>query len=425
MVGRALVQCGMPATPLARLRARIQSAAAHWLTAAIALAILPWTADAAELSGFAAVEARLFAQSRGFGEQHPGALQTSVVLQPEFRHEWSAGRERITVIPFARLDEVDRRRTHADVRELSWLRVSERWDLLAGVSKVFWGVTESRHLVDIVNQTDLVEDPAGEQKLGQPMIRLAANFPNAGAFALFVLPRFRERTFPGPPGRLRSAVPVDTRRAVYESSRGKRHPDLALRWSYVLGNWDVGLAHFRGTSREPRLVPMLDSSGRRLLVPHYDLIDQASVDLQLTREQWIWKLEAIARWGHGERFGALVGGFEYTFRGVFGTTFDLGVLAEYLYDGRSAAAPPTAFDDDVFAGARLALNDPQSTQVLAGVVVDRKSRAMTIRLEASRRLGDRWTLKVDAQAFANVPPSDLLFAARRDHFMRLQIARYF
>jgi hypothetical protein len=120
-----------------------------------------------------------------------------------------------------------------------------------------------------------------------------------------------------------------------------------------------------------------------------------------------------------------VGGFEYTFSGVLGTALDLGVLAEYLYDGRSATAPPTPFDDDVFVGARLALNDPQSTQVLAGAIIDRRSQATALRVEASRRLGERWTIHVDARAFANAPPEDVLFALRRDHFIQLKLAYFF
>ena len=49
------------------------------------------------------------------------------------------------------------------LREAHWLHDKGAWDLLIGVGKVFWGVTESRHLVDIVNQTDLVENPDQEE----------------------------------------------------------------------------------------------------------------------------------------------------------------------------------------------------------------------------------------------------------------------
>ena len=394
------------------------------LLAAMMLALAFWNAEAGEFSGFVAVDARLFPESPTFPRQDKRALQPSLVLQPEYRRDFSDGADRVTVIPFARLDAIDYKRTHFDVRELSWLRVFDGWDVLAGVSKVFWGVTESRHLVDIVNQTDLVEHPDGEDKLGQPMIRLAA-FQDWGTLTLFGLPYFRGRTFPGRAGRLRFALPVDTDRPVYQSSLKNWHPDAAIRWSHVLGNWDIGLAHFRGTSREPRLVPALDRVGRAVLVPHYDLINQTSLDLQLTGERLIWKLETIGRWGHGAPFGAVVAGFEYTFSGVFGTALDLGALGEYLFDGRGANAPPMPFDDDLFFGTRLTFNDPQSTELLAGAIIDRRSQATILSVEASRRLGDRWSIKLDVRAFANVPPSDILFAFRRDHFVQLQLAYFF
>ncbi|MDD7885073.1 hypothetical protein [Flavivirga sp. 57AJ16] len=34
-------------------------------------------------------------------------------------------------------------------------------------------MTESNHLVDIINQTDAVETFDGEEKLGQPMVQLS------------------------------------------------------------------------------------------------------------------------------------------------------------------------------------------------------------------------------------------------------------
>jgi len=51
-------------------------------------------------------------------------------------------------------------------------------------------------------------------------------------------------------------------------------------------------------------------------------------------------------------------------------------------------------DDDVFVGARLALNDAQSSELLVGAAVDRNSRAYQLSVEAERRLGDRWKLEL-------------------------------
>ena len=88
--------------------------------------------------------------------------------------------------PFLRLDQVDENRTHWDIRELYWLYFSRVWEIRVGVRTVFWGVTELQHLVDVINQTDLVENIDGEQKLGQPMVNLAL-IHDWGTVELFIL----------------------------------------------------------------------------------------------------------------------------------------------------------------------------------------------------------------------------------------------
>ena len=66
--------------------------------------------------------------------------------------------------------------------------------------------------------------------------------------------------------------------------------------------------------------------------------------------------------GQGDLFAATVAGFEYTFYQIMESNADLGLLAEIHYDGRDeVGAPATAFDNDFFLGARLALNDTQDT----------------------------------------------------------------
>ncbi|NIP18146.1 MAG: hypothetical protein GWM87_08305, partial [Xanthomonadales bacterium] len=78
------------------------------------------------------------------------------------------------------------------------------------------------------------------------------------------MPYFRERTYPGEEGRLRAPLAVDTDAALYESSAGEHHADIALRWSHYFGDVDIGVHAFRGTAREPKLLPSADG---RSLVP--------------------------------------------------------------------------------------------------------------------------------------------------------------
>ena len=81
-------------------------------------------------------------------------------------------------------------------------------ELSFGIKKVYWGVTESLHLVDVINQTDQVESFDGEQKLGQPMAHLSY-LSKVGNFDFFYLPYARKRVFPAKEGRLRFPVVIE------------------------------------------------------------------------------------------------------------------------------------------------------------------------------------------------------------------------
>ena len=259
-----------------------------------------------EFSGYASVESRWFPHSAQFPDQFNGA-QNSFILEPEWIYE--RGDHQFSFIPFARIDSRDRDRTHADIREAYWLYIQDDWELLIGVNREFWGVTESRHLVNVLNQIDQVENIDEEDYLGQAMINLSIQ-KDYGRFSLYALPLFRERTFAGEDGRLRAPLVVDEDEAEYESSAEEWHTDFAARYSHYIGDWDIGLSYFYGTGREPTLI--VNTEGTRL-VPHYDIINQAGVDIQYTREEWLWKFEGIVREGQGDTFAATVFGFEYTF----------------------------------------------------------------------------------------------------------------
>jgi len=390
-------------------------------------AITATSAAAGEFSGYVSAETRFFSQRPAFPEQHGSIWSPSAALQPEYRAEWHDGRERFTAIPFVRLDANQPSRNHFDMREFNVFYQSTNWDLRFGLGKVFWGVAESRHLIDIINQADLLENIDEEDKLGQPMVNL--NFSNTfGNFSLFVLPGFRERSYIDRNERLRFLLPVDENHAVFESSLKSWHTDFAGRWSLSFAGWDIGLAHFWGTGREPRLVPhfLPGNPVPDQVIPHYDIINQTSLDVQANLGNWLIKLEAMTRGGQDRRFAAVVAGFEYTFYDVMKSGIDTGILVEYLYDGRSNSAPPTPFNHDIFVGTRLNFNDEQSTEILAGGIVDRNTQATTLSLEASRRLGDNWKLELEARFFVNVPRRDIsLYGLRQDDYVEIRLSRFF
>ncbi len=379
----------------------------------------PWQENL-EISGSILGEARGFVESPQFEGQLDG-IQPSIVVEPEVDWASKEGQYQARFVPFLRLDSRDDERTHGDIREAYLQYIGDDWEALAGINRVFWGVTESRHLVNIINQIDQVEDIDEEDFLGELMLNLALQ-RDYGLFSIYLLPGFRERTFAGEVGRLRTPLPVDEGAAAYESDAEEWSTDVALRYSHFVDEWDVGASYFYGTSREARLV-LSDDAIR--LEPRYDQIHQIGLDLQYTKDAWLWKFEGIVREGQGI-FGALVGGFEYTFYQIRETDADLGVLSEYLYDGRdNDKAPPTTFDNDLFLGARLALNDISGTAVLAGTVVDLETQTTSFRLEAERRFGDVQKIEFESQWFVNVDDDDPLGAARDDSYLMLRLSHFF
>ena len=386
-----------------------------------ALSISPARGEEVDISGSVELQARAFWHDPQWVGQDDGALQGSVVSTTEFRWRNEEGDQRASLIPYLRWDATDDERSLVDLREAYWAFEGDDYEVLVGANTVFWGVTESVHLVDIINQTDFAGDIDGEDKLGQPMVSLMLQ-RDWGEITAFVMPYFRERTFAGVDGRFRPPVPVDTDLALYESSNEEAHIDLALRYSHYIGDIDIGLHAFSGTSREPRFVPAADGQS---LLPVYDQIDQVGVDLQYTKEAWLWKLEAVARDGVSHSFAAAVGGFEYTLYQVSESSADIGLLLEYQYDGRDEFEPVTIADNDVFVGTRLALNDIQDTAVLAGVAYDVDTGETFVNIEAERRFGQDWFGELRVRAFSGAEQGDTTFWLQQDDYVQLSLSRYF
>jgi hypothetical protein len=126
----------------------------------------------------------------------------------------------------------------------------------------------------------------------------------------------------------------------------------------------------------------------------------------------------------GNRYWSAVGGFEYTFFNVFGGSSDLGLLAEYIWDDRGQNAN-TPFEDDLFVGMRWSGNNVDSTELLAGAIIDMNGDAVAANIEASQRLWQQWRLSLDARLFLDVSPSDPLYIYSRDDFVQIRLDRFF
>lgn len=348
--------------------------------------------------------------------------QLSFSAKPEMRYKLNRDNV-LTFVPFYRFDQEDDERSHGDIREAHWLYLADDWELLVGINQVFWGVTESWHLVDVINQVDAVENLNQEEKLGQPMVHFSMPFDMVD-LDVYWLPYFRERTYIGAEGRLRAPLTVDKDLTEYESHHEQRHNDFAVRLSTALDSWDIGAYVFSGTSREPRLQVNASSE----LLAFYDLINQFGTDIQYTQDEWLWKFEGLVREGQGSTFAAAVAGFEYTFFQIGESSTDVGVLVEYLYDGRDSdpeKAPVVFTQNDLFLGSRITWNDTLDKALLMGLIVDLDDDSTILSVEYEQRLNDYWSIEFESRWFTSVDEDNALIAFEQDSFAQLTISRYF
>ncbi|PKI16856.1 hypothetical protein [Colwellia sp. 12G3] len=375
-----------------------------------------------EASGNIALEQRYFFDD-ALSSQQLSHSQTSFSVEPELYWQWNDGSDSLLLTPFYRVDSHDSQRTHGDIRELAYIHASDDWELRLGIRKEFWGGTEFQHLVDVINQTDGVEDFDGEDKLGQQMVNLSL-VNDWGIVDVFLLPGFRERTYAGSEGRLRGPLVVDEDDVSYESSAGQQHLDVALRWSHSIGDFDLGASWFHGTNREAYLTP----TAQNTLQQYYSQMDQLGVDVQATLGDWLWKFESIYRSTSLEDFMASQAGFEYSFVGVFESNIDLGLLMEHSWDSRGEVglgAQGSLMQNDLFVGARLAFNDMQSSELLMGFGSDLDHNAFSFIIEANRRFGDNFIASLDVRLLQSNDENDLLYTLSNDDHAQLSLAWYF
>ncbi len=393
----------------------------------LSLAISCVVLSANEFSGEITLQGRYFKDKGSTPEQHE-QTDFSLSIQPEYKHQWDNGHKKITFTPFYRWDQQDKERTHADIRQLDFvgsLGEEGNWEVQAGISKTYWGVTESQHLVDVINQTDTLEGIDGEDKFGQPMLRVSRLTDN-GSLDLIVLPYFRERSFAGSKGRFRAPLVVDSTATTFESAQKEKHIDYAVRWTETVDELDIGVHLFDGTSRDPILSPILKNGKSIALKAHYPQMTQLGVDLQHTGESTIYKLELISRLFDDPKnkdYTALVGGFEHTLP-AFENGSEIGLITEYHHDSRGEAIAVN-FQNDVFVGGRYTLNDEAGSQLLAGAFVDLDDKTKSFRAEASRRLGKGFKINLEGQTFMDVAKDNPLKALERDDFIQLELQKFF
>lgn len=317
-----------------------------------------------------------------------------------------------------RNDSSDDARDYFEIKELFIQYVDNNFDITLGSIQNFWGVTESAHIVDIINQKDYREDLDGEEKLGQPSIRFRKYF-DMDLFSFFIMPYFRERPTNTFNKRFSTPLPVNSS-SLFPGSASKNHIDFSTRFQKNLGNNDVGLIFFRGNSRDP-----IVTNDNLNIVNSYKLISVLGLDYQYTSEDLLIKLETTNTNGFDKSYNSTVFGFEKLLPSTF-NRIEINTLLEFQFDDRNLTeAPLTSLDKDIFFGFRFNLNDINDTQFLVGSNIDTNDSSSFSILEGSRRFLDSYKLSLTYRGFSNYKREQSFYFIKNDDYLNLNVSKFF
>ncbi len=373
-----------------------------------------------DFSGSIEAQSFIFTESPRLAAQP--STQLSTIAELEWYQDWNSGSSSLTFKPYLRVDNRDSERNLLDIRELAWRYTQKNWELGFGIYKVFWGQTESQHRVDIINQTDTLASVDGEEKLGQPMVQLSF-YRDWGALEFYWLPIFRPQQFASEKSRFIPELSI-TKENSYQSARKDKAMDWAIRWSQMLGDLELGLSHFYGTTRSPQL-NKINQDNEVLYQPYYNRIEQSGLDLLYLWNEWVWKLEAIHRSFKGGAFTAVTTGFEYTQIDLFQSAVDLGWVVEYSTNSNPNLSGDIA-QNDIFIGNRLTFNDAADSELLFGINQDLgDSSSYSVILEGSTRLSGSLRATLNLYLFNASDPLDPMHYLDKDDFMQLNLEYFF
>lgn len=363
-----------------------------------------------KLQGSAILEQRIFLDSPkqpmnpvDSSYPYPVYHQISAALSPRIEASSERNNMVYTVHPFIRIDERDDERTHIDLREFKAALVTKKWQASIGFDQVHWGVMENHHLVDIVNQTDYNESPNGEDKLGQPMLRLGINLNDALLEAMLLI-GYRDAAMPTSGARFSFESDYSYE---YEGWGEEYHPDIALRYSKRIKNIDLGVSYFGGHTRTPEL--LIQTVGDP--VWYVNLVDQISVDVNADLGRIELKAEVLYKIVEDQSTRAMVLGTE--FKLIQNKNMGVNLLAEYSWDQHGEDAFDNSFQNDLFAGARITLFGLNDSEILFGHNYDfdfgSQHGFIQAKVNVTKKLSvglEGWWFNVDDDDYANKTYND-------------------
>lgn len=375
-----------------------------------------------DFSGEAAIEYWNFPEEPPPGEDQ-ARKNLSVSLAPTYTYKISSAQTIRSQI-FYRKDQADSRRTHFDIRELNWQIVNPEWEIQAGIAQEVWGVVESTNLTDTINQQDFIEEFDGSARLGQQMVKASIFGGEISQLDVFYLPISRKRVLPGEEGHFRTGTVVQLEQVEFESPKGNRRAEGALRLNLSLDNFELHLSYFDGMRRQPYIDSRFDEQGVPYRIPVYELEERTGIESEYVLNDFIFKFEGILSKNLRENYRAWVIGAEYNIVGFLSMRPDVTLYYERMRDTRMDRAD-NPFQDDDMKGIKISLNDAMNAEFYFVYFKDWKSPSKATQLKASRRILDNTKLSFESRKFIDIDIDDYIYSLNTDDYYKLTLKQYF
>ena len=332
------------------------------------------------------------------------------------------------LVPNYRYDHFDKERSLFDISQGYILYFNKRSELKIGKEKIFWGVTELKNLVDIVNSPD---NASGEEKskLGQTLISYSYIDNNFGFIDLIYMPEFHKPSQVGKKGRLRLNLPTEDYNTVYEGGAGEKTPSWAAKWQNSFGNTDISFQLFRGTSRDTSTIPKIEN-GQVKYFAGYERVSQFGSFIQKVSGPFIYKFEGIKRNGQKnslykrQNYYSYITGLEYIKTRLYQKMWDLNLFLEYSNDDRGSSSTDI-FQNDLFLGSRISLNDVDGTEITQTLSLDMDGNGNIGSIEISSRLRETLRITADYRFYWSLKKADTLYSFRKDNYIGIRLTNYF
>jgi len=376
-------------------------------------------ANGATFKGEVAGRYDYYAKDSLFSEQSDRQGQYSLATALDYNGQINRDID-ITMSIFGRYHPEADKAWRGDVRELKLSYYASPLEISGGMLMERWGVLEAFSPVDILNPRDRVEDFQGDIKLGVPGGKLSWLL-DSGRVDVWLLPYSREERLAEGKDRFRTSafVPSD---AAFEN--GQNELSSAVRLSQMLESVEFAVSYYNGHARSPYFTPNLDGVGNVItLQPNYAQIKQAGFELLWIRGQMLVKLESIYRSTGGDDFAGLGIGLEREFPRIGSAKSSLTLYGEYYYDGRDLdrVSPLTPFQNDLFLGLRLALNNLSSTEYELRFTRDLDYDSTFWDLRAKTRIDQQWFIEASLYKFVHVDDDPALMSFTSDSRLAINV----